>query len=195
MNTWFDPEIDQFVQDCFAQALAGYAPLHQHPIRLYRQHLKDMTMRAQPLINGRFFQKDKRGYRVDIQDYTRINEAIQVPDLPRDVLVGWFAHELGHIMDYRTRSAWDLIRFGLGYLLFPTFRVGAERKADLYAIEFGFAQEITATKMFLLEESTIPNSYKTRLTRYYLSPEEVELVVREKKEGSIFRDRIVNFPK
>ena len=186
-----DPDINTFVQDCFAEALGGYAPLREHHIHLRRKHLKDMTMRAQPVVNAAFFRKDKRAYRVDIQDHTRINESVQVPDLPRRVLVGWFAHELGHIMDYHHRSWPNMIKFGLGYWLFPTFRVGAERKADLYAIEYGFAEAITATKQFLLEESSIPNSYKDRLIRYYMTPEEVEIMVEKRESGTIFRDRII----
>jgi hypothetical protein len=186
-----DPDINQFVQDCFEEALAGYSPLHDHTIHLRRKYLKDMTMRAQPMVNGGFFRKSARAYRVDIQDHTRINESVRVPDLPQRVLVGWFAHELGHVMDYHQRSWSNLIKFGLGYLLFPTFRVGAERKADLYAIEYGFAEAITATKEFLLTESSIPNSYKNRLTRYYMTPEEVEIMVKKRESGTIFRDRII----
>jgi len=186
-----DPDINQFVQNCFQEALAGYAPLHDHSIHLRRKYLKDMTMRAQPVINGAFFRKDSRAYRVDIQDHTRINESVRVPDLPERVLVGWFAHELGHVMDYHHRSWSNLMKFGLGYWLFPTFRVGAERKADLYAIEYGFAEAIMATKQFLLEESSIPNRYKDRLTRYYMTPEEVEIVVKKQESGTVFRDRII----
>lgn len=193
MNIHFDDQIDSFVQQCFAKAWEGYPPLHSHAIWLHRLHLKDMTMRAQPRVTWHFFSRKRRRYRVDIQDHTRINEAINVSSLPEDVLIGWFAHELGHIMDYLHRSWSNMLRFGLGYLFFPTFRIGAERKADIYAIEYGFAKEITATKLFLLEESSIPNSYKDRLTRYYLTPEEVEIMVEKKEEGTVFRDRPFNF--
>jgi len=186
-----DSDINQFVRDSFAEALSGYPPLQEHPIYLRRKYLKDMTMRAQPVIDNRFFRKDSRAYRVDIQDHTRINESVYVPDLPRQVLVGWFAHELGHVMDYHERSWSNMIKFGLGYWLFPTFRIGAERKADLYAIEYGFAEAITATKQFLLRESSIPNSYKDRLTRYYMTPEEVEIMVKKRASGTVFRDRII----
>ncbi|HKK77741.1 MAG TPA: hypothetical protein VJ953_21865 [Saprospiraceae bacterium] len=154
-----------------------------------------MTMRAQPKVNWRFFSRKRRSYQIDIQSSTRINESVNVSDLPEDVLVGWFAHELGHVMDYLNRSWPNMLRFGLGYLLFPTFRIGAERKADIYAIEYGFAKEIMATKLFLLNESSIPNSYKDRLTRYYLTPEEVEMMVYNKEEGTVFRDRPFSFPK
>jgi hypothetical protein len=65
--------------------------------------------------------------------------------------------------------------WAIGYS--PTFRLGAERKADLFAIEHGFAEEINATKRFLLEDSNIPNSYKERLSKYYMTVEEVERIV------------------
>lgn len=194
MNIDFDPELGDYVERCFKKAWEGYPPLHQHTIALRRMHLENMTMRAQPIPGWHFFSRKRRQYRVDLQDCTRINEAIKVPELPEEVLVGWFAHELGHVMDYLHRSWTNMLRFGLGYLFFPTFRIGAERKADIYAIEYGFAKEITATKLFLLKESSIPNSYKDRLTRYYLTPEEVEIMVEQKDTGTVFRDRPFNFP-
>ena len=185
-------KFDPYVLDCFFEALSAYPALQKQPLCLRMHPLQDMTMRAQPVVNLHFFSRRKRAYRIDVQHTTRVNRHIVLEDLDRDVLVGWFAHELGHVRDYYHRSGLNLIFFGLGYWLLPTFRIGAERKADLYAIEHGFATEINATKRFLLEESDIPNSYKDRLNRYYMSIEEVERVVLERTDGKHhWRDRVL----
>lgn len=184
-------DFNPYVLDCFFEALEGYPNLQKQPLRLRMHAMKDMTMRAQPVVNRNFFSRRKRAYRIDVQHTTRVNRHIVLEDLDRQVLVGWFAHELGHIRDYYSRSGLNLILFGLGYWLLSTFRIGAERKADLYAIEHGFATEINVTKRFLLEESDIPNSYKDRLNRYYMTIEEVERVVLERTEGKHhWRDRV-----
>jgi len=191
MPVHFQGDIAPSIRRSFETALEGYPEFKDHDIILRQRTLRDMTMRAQPLFNLGIFRRGRRDYRIDLQDYTRINDQISVDELEHDVMVGWFAHELGHVMDYFNRPWYNLLGFGLGYLLFPTFRVGAERKADLFAIEHGFADEVLATKHFLLNESSIPNSYKDRLNRYYMTPEEVQLIVEKKLEGTVFRDRII----
>jgi hypothetical protein len=191
MSSKSTPELPDFILSCFEKALASYPELQGGRVRLHQMSLRNMTMRAQPVVNSSFFNKYRRQYRIDMQQHTTSLHHINLTRLKEDVLVGWFAHELGHVMDYLDRPWWDLIRFGLGYWLFPTFRLGAERKADLFAIEHGFAEEINATKRFLLEDSNIPNSYKERLSKYYMTVEEVERIVLKRSSSRNYRDRVI----
>lgn len=170
--------IDQhFVRDCFLEALQGFPELAEHEIILQQRSVATTNMRAQPLIDFRFFYPARRAYKIEVSNHPNFAQYLKLEDLPAQVLVGWFAHELGHVMDYLQRSAWDMIKFGLGYWLFANFRIGAERKADVYAIQQGFAAEVMATKKYILEKSTLPNRYKARIDRYYLSPEEVAMMI------------------
>jgi hypothetical protein len=191
MSQKIAPEISEYIISCFEKALSGYPELKKGRVQLRQISLRNMTMRAQPVVNLSFFNRSKRQYRIDMQEHTTSLHHVKLSKLEEDVLVGWFAHELGHIMDYLDRSWWDLIRFGLGYWLLPTFRLGAERKADLFAIEHGFAEEINATKRFLLDDSDIPNSYKDRLNKYYMTIEEVERVVLNRSDPENYRDRVI----
>lgn len=115
-----------------------------------------------------------------MSDHLQVAQYIQIEELPREVLIGWFAHELGHIMDYRTRSVLSLLWFVMGYLLFPTHRMGAERRADLFALEQGFGPNLLATKTYILEHSNLPDAYKNRIQKYYLSPTELEDILQLK---------------
>lgn len=114
-----------------------------------------------------------------MSDHLEIAQYIKPAELPRQVLVGWFAHELGHVVDYHRRSFIGLLWFILGYVLFPTHRAGAERRADLFALEKGFGKELMATKLYILEQSGLPDSYKERIKKYYMSPDELELLLLE----------------
>ena len=60
--------------------------------------------------------------------------------------------------------------------------MGAERRADLFAIEHGFGTELMATKNFILDKSTLPERYKKRIRRYYLSPTELEELLVQQSE-------------
>lgn len=166
-----------FIEACFKKAVTGFKALKNNKIILSQKAIPTTNMRAQPVINSRIFNLQKRAYKIEISNHPNFAKYLRLEELPEGVLVGWFAHELGHVMDYFQRSAGNMIRFALGYSLFPNFRIGAERKADLYAIENGFAKEILTTKKFILEHSSLPGSYKNKIEKYYMSPGEVALLL------------------
>jgi hypothetical protein len=49
------------------------------------------------------------------------NEEFSMADVPSEVLIGWLGHELGHIMDYREKSALELVKFGARYVTSDNF--------------------------------------------------------------------------
>ena len=161
----------------FADTLAAYPELHDRPIYLRKLQMKRSTMRAQPVINLDFFRRARRHYRVDFSDHLDITRHVVVQDLPRAVVVGWFAHELGHIVDYLRRPALGMISFGLGYALWSRYMRAAEKRADTIAVEHGFGKEVRATKRYLLSHTTLPAHYKKRLRKYYLSADELEGII------------------
>lgn len=177
------------VKEVFLKTLHYFPLLHPHIIRVKRRPLRHTTMQAQPVLNRHFFRPDRRQFQVDINDHTRVNRNIRVDELPEAVLSGWFAHEFGHLVDYIGRGGFNLMGFGFGYVAFEYFRIGAERMADLYAIEHGFGEQIKATKKFILEESRLPDEYKSRIERFYMSPEEVELLLGQEVEEEVCMDR------
>ena len=101
-------------------------------------------------------------------------------DIPSNILIGWIGHELGHIMDYQNRDKINLISFGVNYLFSDSFIVEAERTADTYAVAQGMENYILATKNFILNHSDIAVSYKNRIKKYYLSPEEIMAMVEDR---------------
>ncbi len=147
-------------------------------------------MNAQPILNCRFFNRPRRHYIINLSNNMHLEDRIAIHELPEEVLVGWFAHELGHLCDYLYRSAFSMLRFGVGYLVFPNYRTGAERKADIFAIEHGFADELIATKKYILEKSALPDAYKKRIELYYMSADEVALMVQGKEAEALRMDRL-----
>ncbi len=187
-NLTFENINSQHIRDCFSKTFQQFTSLHDHPFSLEQLSLKNYTMRAQPVINWAFWHRASRHYRVQTSNHLQLRQYIQMEELPEEVLTGWFAHELGHIMDYRERSALNMMFFLLRYLLVPNYRMGAERRADLFAIEQGFGDALMATKRYILDQSKLPEKYKQRIRRYYLSPTELETILKEKEAqlGEVF---------
>ena len=86
-------------------------------------------------------------------------------------MIGWIGHELGHILDYEGKSNLEIMSFGYRYLFHPSFVKHAEMVADSFAVERGMGHFIVATKRFILDHAELPQSYKDKIRRLYLSPD------------------------
>ncbi|MEK6479086.1 hypothetical protein WJR50_16180 [Catalinimonas sp. 4WD22] len=171
--------IPEIIRKEVIEALSHYPELAETPIDfVFRKDIIKSFMQAQPKWYGIFQGKKKRRYIVKITPALKLkNKSIPIEELPTDALVGWFGHELGHIMDYKNRSGFALLRFGIGYMTSEKYLMKAEQRADLYAINHHLGSEILSTKHFILDHAQIPLAYKERIRRLYMSPEEVMEII------------------
>lgn len=140
----------------------------------FKDNIKKSTMQAQPKWASFFKTRTKRAYIILISRKIQIdNEELLIDDIPSDVMIGWLGHELGHVMDYRDRSGFGMVIFGIKYLFSKGHMQEVERAADIYAIQHGMGDYILKTKNFILEHADISEKYKAKLRRIYMSPEEV----------------------
>lgn len=165
-------------------ALSYYPELENVEIEFkYKEDIKKSFMQAQPKVSNLFKGKDKRSYYVFISSRFLIEEEeFSMADVPPEVLIGWLGHELGHIMDYRDKSAMGLVIFGMRYITSRNYIKEAERAADTYAVNSGMGDYILATKNFILNHSHLSDSYKERIARLYLSPDEILALVNKLEE-------------
>jgi len=137
-------------------------------------------MQAQPLFGSLFTTRKKRKYVVLISEKIKISGKEHLTkDVPKNIMVGWLGHELGHIMDYQNRSSLNLVWFGFKYTFSGSYLKEAERAADTYAVSHGMASYIVDTKNFILDNAEIQEKYKARIRKFYLSPEEIMVMVEE----------------
>lgn len=138
-------------------------------------------MQAQPTASSFLKRKGKRSYNIFISETVKISgEVYYTKDMPKDVLIGWIGHELGHVMDYKNRSNLNLMWFGIKYLLSDNHIATAERSADTYAVQSGMEDYILKTKDFILSQANIDQSYIARIKKYYLSPEEIMEIINQR---------------
>ncbi|MGB7393704.1 MAG: hypothetical protein WA913_04865 [Pricia sp.] len=167
-------------------ALSHYPSLKDTPITFkFKKNIKKSTMQAQPVIGSLFRSRKKREYVVLISEKIKISgKEFLTKDVPKDILIGWLGHELGHIMDYHDRSSLNLMWFGLKYSFSGSYLKEAERAADTYAVSHGMAPYILKTKGFILNNAEIQEKYKKRIRKFYLSPEEIMAMVDKKETTS-----------
>ncbi|MDR6300514.1 hypothetical protein [Mesonia maritima] len=160
-------------------ALSYYPELKETPITFkFKDKIKKSTMQAQPRYESFLKSKKNRSYIILISEKFHIEEEeFHITDVEDEVLIGWIGHELGHVMDYKDRSTFGMLIFGIKYLFSKRHIKEVERAADTFAVEHGMYKFILATKNFILNNTSISPKYKARIQRLYMSPEEImELV-------------------
>ncbi|MFC3196652.1 hypothetical protein ACFOET_03410 [Parapedobacter deserti] len=171
-------------------ALSHYPELEETSIRfVFTSKLKRTVMAARPITGTLFKSRNKRGYEILINPAFKLghhNDPRQ--HIPDSVMIGWLAHELGHIMDYETRSTWNLIGFGLSYWLSRPFIQSAEYRADSFAMNHGLGEYIIATKSFILNHPELPQIYKDRIANLYPSPDDIVEWVADISDEHSIRD-------
>lgn len=166
------------------KALAFYPELKDTHIHfIFKPNIKTSVMQAQPVFSTLLLSRRKRRYRINISaEFKLINSSIPIYDIPEEVMIGWIGHELGHILDYESRSNAGMVSFGYQYVFSPAYVKEAERIADTYAVERGLGKYIIATKHFILNHAELPQSYKNKIARLYLSPDVIVELVKKLEE-------------
>lgn len=168
-------------------ALSHYPELEHTTINfVFKKNIKGSVMQAQPLLSSVFKGRDERGYQINISAMLKLmHSAVPIHQLPDNIMIGWIGHELGHVMDYEQRSNIGLLGFGISYLLSKTYRIQGETTADTFAVNHGLGQYIIETKNFILDHAELPEVYKAKIARLYLSPEAIVEQVRILEEKKI----------
>ena len=161
------------------KTLSFYPDLKNTPIIFrFKKPNHKTIMSAQPVVKTMFGILEERAYYVNISRQIKLgSDSLLIEELPEEVLIGWLGHELGHVMDYHHRTVAGMIWFGLNYWLSDHFVKGAERKADGYAVKHGLGDQILKTKNYILNHAEIPQTYKDKMKKLYLSPEEIMQMV------------------
>ncbi len=159
----------------------------------FKKNIKNSTMQARPTFGSFFRTRKNRKYIILISETFKISDKkFLTTHIPSDILIGWIGHELGHIIDYQDKNKLNLIWFGLKYLLSNNHIIEAERAADTYAVAHGMEDYILQTKDFILNHSDITPTYKLRIQKYYLSPEEIMEIVNNREKTKEASPNFVN---
>ncbi len=177
--------IPELIKNEAEKALSYYPMLNKNYIKIkFKKDIKKSTMQARPTFGSFFRSKKNRRYVILISEKFKISgKSFSTKNIPSDILIGWIGHELGHVLDYQNRSNLNLIAFGFNYLFSENHIIEAERAADTFAVEQGMGNYILKTKNFILNHANITKTYKDRIKRYYLSPEEIMELVNSKSKA------------
>lgn len=153
------------------KALSYYPELDDVAIEfrwgVFTQH---SFMLAQPKVSTMLRNKKHRKYQIIMRKkFFLKNKRVPNRRIPSEVIIGWLGHELGHIVDYKPRSNWNLMWFGIRYYLSKEFLIKAEITADLNAVKHGLINELIVSKEFGRNPMFFPWNYINKLNKLYPS--------------------------
>ncbi len=182
-------QIPAVIEKNVLNALSFYPELKNTTIHfIFRTKIKSSVMQAQPVFTTLLGKRKNRRYRINISEYFKlINSQIPIEKIPDEVMIGWIGHELGHILDYEGMSNGGMVSFGYRYYFSPSFVKHAEMVADSLAVERGMGNYIVATKRFILNHAELPQAYKDKISRLYLSPDVIVEQVRKLEEKKLLQ--------
>ncbi len=174
-------QIPATIEKNVLKALSFYPELKKTIISfIFKSNIKTSVMQAQPVFTTLLRRRKNRSYRIYISAHFKlIHSEMLIHQIPDDVMIGWIGHELGHIVDYESRSNAAMISFGYRYYFSSDYVKSAEIAADTYAVNHGLGKYIICTKRFILNHAELPQKYKDKIARLYLSPDVIVDQVRK----------------
>jgi hypothetical protein len=157
-------------------ALSFYPELQNVSIEFrWGKFTQHSFMLAQPKIPTLFRDKSNRDYQIIMRKkFFLKNKRTPNGRIPSDVIIGWLGHELGHVLDYKNRSSWNLAWFGIFYYFSTSFLMKAEVRADLNAVNHGLIKELVVSKEFGRNPKYFPWRYINKLNKLYPTVDKVK---------------------
>ncbi|NJB81841.1 hypothetical protein [Wenyingzhuangia aestuarii] len=181
MNVQFINITEDHVKNSFLEVYKKYDDLHAYKITVIQKRIGATTMKAQPIITFKNLCKGTKEYRIVIGEFLKDTD-IKLSEVPKDVLKGWFAHELGHVVDYEQHSNFGMLWYGLRYVTSGSFKKKVEHKADYIALKKGFKNSLLKTKRYILLSDVFSSKYLINMNKYYLPLDSVKNYLDEKVE-------------
>lgn len=157
----------------FQGVLSDYSEIKKSSVKLVFTEKKRHMMWARPTIKS-FFKKEM-DYIVFVSKDTIYQKFMDT--LSQDAFMGWYAHELGHVVDYNRRGKMGALWMGVQYVLFPKGRMRMENRADKIAIEHGYGCQLLASVN--TSKAHLPNWKQKQVERFYLKLSQLEELIKE----------------
>ena len=87
-------------------------------------------------------------------------------------MVGWFGHELGHVLHCSHKSSGGILFVGMKYGV-PGYRRKIERFTDQLAIQHHLGYALYEGVAYTLDSSHASEHYKQSQEKFYLNPDEI----------------------
>lgn len=139
---------------------------------LFRFGKASTTMSSRPTITSLVHHRKKRLYIVTVNQDGASKLGLKWNELSFNETVGWFGHELSHILHYSQKSNGGILWMGYKYS-FARYKRKMERFTDQLTISHGLGFALYDGTEYTLHCSNATKEYKNKSKRFYLKPDEI----------------------
>ena len=137
------------------------------------------TMVSRPKLKSIFRSGYKREYQINIRKSGTSKSGFEWNELNFNSLIGWIAHELGHIVHYTHKTSGGVLFMGLKYA-FPSYRRRMERFTDNLVIQHDLGYALLEGTDYCINYSNATPHFKEYMEKYYLSPVEIKEAINDR---------------
>jgi hypothetical protein len=152
--------------------LSYYPELKGRKIKVYYSSIKQ-TMNCRPCFSNLFVKKEKRTYKIIINNNRGKEKGLPIAKLPAEVRIGFIAHEVAHMLTYDQMNNFQTIKFALKYVFSKEFVYNVERYTDNVAIEHHLAHQLYAGSAYCLNSTDLTPQYRLYSTSNGLHLDEI----------------------
>lgn len=158
----------------FYVALSYYPELQNSIIKI-EGRIMFTTMEARPSNSSVFRRKSKRVYKIYINNRKGKSKGINLAKLNFNSRVGFFGHELAHLLSYQHKNSFELIGMGCKYVLSKKYKRYTERETDMETIRRGLGYALYESKKRILKDKSLGTSraYRRNARKNYMTDNEV----------------------
>lgn len=157
----------------FQEAFDCYPEINPSRVKLVFRPKTNYVMQARPRVKGFFF--GRRTYRVIVSSHEKYRGFLDT--LSAEPIRGWFAHELGHIVDYQQRGRLGTVWLAVQYISSEKFRRNVELRTDICAIQHGCGYELVASVIAGNKSAYKSEAEKRRTTKQYASAQTLKNLI------------------
>ena len=147
----------------------------------------DSTAYCRPVFSTLLESARERTYRVAISKKIRKDkEPVRFHNLSFSAQIGVIAHELGHVVNFIEKSAFEMAEIGIKYLGDNAFKRSLEIGTDLKAIQHGFGYQLLEYAILVekLMKKYPDEPYYQSYFAFYMRPSEIMDAMKE-LEGKV----------
>ncbi len=150
-------------------ALSYYPELLNEHIRFEYEQINSTARTTVTLIS--IFKKINKQYIIYINDDI-LKTGFLLKTVPFNAQVAVIAHELAHVADFKRRSFFDMVWWGISYLIVKQ-RTKIEMRTDQSTIKHGLGWPLYQWADFVLYHSTANKRYKKIKETKYMQPDKI----------------------
>lgn len=158
----------------FYIALSRYPELYDNKI-VVEGSIMFNTMQARPAKKSIFSRASNRTYKIFINNRKGKYKGINLAKMNFNTRIGFFGHELAHLLSYKYKNSLELVGMGAKYIFSKKYKRYTERQTDMETIQRGLGFALYESKRLILygNNTGITPEYRRNARRNYMTDIEV----------------------